>query len=55
MLDFLTWLYYAPAYLEMAAAIFVVCLFALPLCGALKFEDLLMLLCGLGLLSVLYF
>ena len=55
MLNFLTWLYYAPAYIELATAIFVVCLFALPFCVALKFEDILMLLCSLGLLSVVYF
>ena len=55
MLNFLTWLYYAPEYIELAIAIFVVCLFALPLCGTLRFEDLLMLLCSLGILSVLYF
>jgi len=55
MLDFLTWLYYAPAYIELAASIFVVCLFALPLCVALKFEDILMILCTVGLISVLYF
>lgn len=55
MLDFLTWLWYAPAYIELAATIFVVCLFALPVCFALRFEDILMLLCTAGLLCVLYF
>jgi len=55
MLDFLTWLIYAPAYIELAATIFAVVLVSLPLCAALQFEDFLMFLCAIGLLSVLYF
>ena len=55
MLDFFTWLWFAPAYIELLGTIFVVCLFALPFCFALRFEDLLMILCCAGLLSVLYF
>jgi len=55
MIDFLTWLWYAPAYLELLATIGCICLIALPLCFTLNFEDILMLLCAVGLLSVLYF
>ena len=55
MLDFLTWLYYAPAYIELLATVGCVCLVGLPLCFAMRFEDLLMLLCVVGLFSVLYF
>ena len=55
MLDFLTWLIYAPAYIELAATIFAVVLVSLPLCAALQFEDFLLFLCAIGLLSVLYF
>ncbi len=55
MIDFLTWLYYAPEYIELIATIACVCLIGLPLCFAMRFEDLLMLLCVVGLISVLYF
>jgi len=55
MIDFITWLMWAPAYIELIATIGCICLFALPLCFALKFEDILMLLCAVGLISVLYF
>ena len=55
MLDFLTWLLYAPQYIELLATIGCICLIGLTLCFALKFEDLLMILCAIGLLGVLYF
>ena len=55
MLDFFTWLIYAPGYIELAVASFAIFLVSAPLCAALKFEDFLMLLCAVGLLSVLYF
>lgn len=55
MLDFLTWLLYTPQYIELLGTIFVIFLFALPFCFALKFEDFLMFLCTAGFLSVLYF
>ena len=55
MIDFLTWLYYAPDYIELIMTIGVISLFALPFLFTLRFEDIMMLVCTLGVISILYF
>lgn len=55
MQHFISWLYYAPMYIEITVACAFLSLLLVPICFAMKFEDILMLLCVIALFCfVLY-